>query len=151
MVDDDMTGFTQGWAEKLTAPMVESETNTHPAIMTSPRLFAPDGTPGTMLNLTLPEFGVGPWVLSDIRALPTACVAFINEGTRFDEHYVGSGFEDTDFCHQLDARYQSAPFVIVNDLKLVHINEMKNQKGKYWQANKAYYMSKWTHRQAVVS
>ncbi len=150
MVDDDMTGFTPGWAERLIAPIIQSDSNPCPAIMTSPRLYAPDGTPGTMLDIKLPPFGEGPWIPSDVCALPTACVAFPNEGTRFDEHYIGSGFEDTDFCHQLNNRYPNNAFVIVNDLKLIHINEMKNQKGKFWNANKAYYLQKWTTRKAVA-
>ena len=40
-----------------------------------------------------------------VKKVPTACVAFRNDGTSFDQSFVGSGFEDDDFEKQLLFKY----------------------------------------------
>jgi hypothetical protein len=34
-------------------------------------------------------------------------------------------------------------FVQSNRCRLIHANEMKNQKGKYWQHNRDHFSKKW--------
>lgn len=141
MVDDDMTGFFPGWADRMIKTMMEND-----AVMVSARLLAPDGSSGVMVGAEYDR--ASPVVRVKARQLPTACICFWNDGTRFDECFVGSGFEDNDFCLQLGARYVGAPFLIDNGAALVHVNEMKNQKGRYWDQNRAYFLRKWGARAA---
>ena len=81
--------------------------------------------------------------ICEVSKVPTACVAFRNDGLRFDEHFIGSGFEDDDFCKQHKAKNPFAKFVIANNVKLIHENEMKNQSGKFWEHNKIVFEKKW--------
>jgi hypothetical protein len=109
--------------------------------MVSPRLLSPDGRLGHTLadNYDTEK----KYVMIEKRRLPTACIAFINDGTKFDEMFIGSGFEDDDFCKQLSIRYPDGLFVINNMVKLAHLNEQKNQGGKYWETNRRYFLKKW--------
>jgi len=77
------------------------------------------------------------------RQLPTTLIAFRNNHIRFDEMFIGSGFEDNDFCRQFGREYPNGKFVICNRVKVIHLNEMKNQKGRYWEVNKNYFLKKW--------
>ena len=137
MMDDDMTDFYNNWDLDLKQPFDEIEN----VIMVSPRLYNVDGTPGIMLDIMIDETQDYFNVIK--RQLPTACIMFKKTGVRFDENYIGSGFEDNDFCIQMALSNQGGKFIIHNKCKLTHINEMKNQKGKYWQQNQKYFFSKW--------
>ena len=134
MVDDDIAGFFPGWAEKLLEPL------TGHVGMVSARLMRPDWSPGIMMNY--------PVNLSDElyeagdKILPSAAIAFKNTGIFFDEKYVASGFEDTDYCFQLNQQNPATRYIIHNGVKLIHFNEQKGQ-GEVWQANKAYFHEKW--------
>jgi len=135
MCDDDMTGFYYGWVDDMIEYWTEST-----AIMAT-RLLAPDNQLGYMLT---EDNRMSKGILEvPKREVPTACVMFKNDGLRFDEKYIGSGFEDNDFCRQLQALYPLKKFVVNNECRLVHKNEKKNQHGHYWIQNKAYYERKW--------
>lgn len=133
MADDDITGFYDGWWRDMLAPFRGDKS----VCMVSARLLRPDGTPGTMVgnnyNLDPPMVDVAD------RELPTACVAFWRDGTKFDEGFVGSGFEDNWFCRCLQKKYPQGRFVINNKCRLVHINEMKNQHGPNWDHNRKHF------------
>jgi len=137
MIDDDVTGFFPGWYDKLVTPLL-SDMNI--AIIAA-RLLRPDGRLAYMMgeNYNLEEHLVN--VIE--KRVPTACIAFIHEGISFDESFVGSGFEDTDFCKQFAVRYPKGKFVVNNDVRLIHKNEMKCQKGEYWKKNQSYFVRKW--------
>ena len=77
------------------------------------------------------------------RRLLTACCAFKPCGLLFDEGYVGSGFEDIDFCNRLAEARPDGKFVICHDSKVVHRNEAKNQRGENWRLNLARYERAW--------
>lgn len=132
MVDDDIRALPQGWNERL----VNSLSKWEGFAVVSARLMRPDlTTPGVMCDATYDssaEYQVA-------RDLPTACVAFKNTHLRFDETFIGSGWEDTDFLRQLGTRR-----VIDNTIKVVHLNEQKKQDGKIWDANKEFYHTKWS-------
>ena len=136
MIDDDLAGFFSGWADKLLTPLLNSN-----VIMVSARLMQTKTKPGAMMDI--PVDMSKSIVESPHGMLPSACVAFRNDGTRFDENYIGAGFEDTDFCMQLNHKYYNGMFMIHNEVKLIHKNEMKNQRGGQLQRNQAYYMKKW--------
>lgn len=141
MVDDDIQGFFLGWAAKLCAPLADKA-----VVMVSARLMKPDGTPGAMMDIR-PDFSA-EIVEATGRLLPSACVAFRNEGRlRFDEAFRGAGYEDTDYCRQLGARHRRGRFLVHNGVKLTHVNEQKGQDSENMQFNRAYYLSKWMNNQ----
>lgn len=144
MLDDDVTGFRHGWDEELIRPLYQGSTGIHSDVaLVSARLFNSKGVPAHMMgdNYDMTQ----ALVEVDAKRLPTACIAFIKDsGIRFDEQFIGSGFEDDDFCKQLQENYPNGRFVINNKVVVVHKNEMKNQKTGFWYYNKAYYLRKWT-------
>jgi hypothetical protein len=144
MLDDDITGFRRGWDEELIRPLFNNGLGTHSNVaLVSARLMNVKGMPAHMMgeNYDMTK----PIVEVDVKRLPTACIAFLKHPLiRFDEQFIGSGFEDDDFCKQLQNLYPDGRFVINNGVVVVHKNEMKNQKTGFWYYNKAYYLRKWT-------
>jgi glycosyltransferase involved in cell wall biosynthesis len=141
MLDDDITGFTYGWADRLVKTLFD---NTD-VVMVSARLMNDDGTFGTMMDIA-PNLDDIIQVV-DHRYLPSACIAFRRDTRlRFDENFIGSGWEDTDFCDTMHKLYPNGLFVINNKIQLIHRNEMKNGNSDAFRANKNYYMNKHKRR-----
>ncbi len=149
MLDDDICGFFAGWETALVRPLLDD-----PSIgVVSARLLRPDGSgragPNCADNYDLDT----PLIWVNQRndgyiGIPSACIAFRDNGILFDEEYVGSGWEDADFCCQVKVKYPDAKFVINNAVKLVHINEMKNQFGEIngrprFERNASHFWKKW--------
>lgn len=135
MMDDDIKGFFPGWADELIKPLQNE------VVMVSARLMQSKTKPGVMMNIT-PDLSKQYQSIPE-QLLPSACIAFRKDDTRFDEAYIGSGWEDTDFCYQLNAKYPEGKYLINNDVKLIHKNEMKNQMNTNFLKNKFYFKSKW--------
>jgi predicted O-methyltransferase YrrM len=133
MLDDDVSGFYDGWYMELIEPLLKDPD----IVYVTANLVQPNGDLSYMMFR--PE-GTG---VHDIPRAPTAAVAFRNNGLRFDEKYVGSGFEDDDFCAQLSEKYPKGRFVINKDVKLVHANEEKGRRGTNFSINEKYFNSKW--------
>jgi glycosyltransferase involved in cell wall biosynthesis len=136
MVDDDISGFFCGWADIL----VDSLACIMGCCMVSARLMDSYGTPGIMMSHRRDI--IGGTIIVDPGYLPSACVAFRRDGTRFDENFIGSGWEDTDFCDSLHVRYPYGVFAINNDVRLIHANERKNGNDSNFEINKQYYLKK---------
>lgn len=135
MMDDDISGFYPGWAEKLIKPLIN-----HPDIIyVSARLLNPDGTLQNAMGASQDD----KTPILDVPTAPSACVAFRITGVRFDEKFVGSGWEDTDFVKQLKKLFPHGRIVINNEVRMTHANEMKNQLGENFQKNRAYFNRKW--------
>lgn len=134
MIDDDTAGFYTGWVNDMISPLTSKEN----IAMVSARLIKPDGGLAPMMFSGNPS-----QPLSDVPRLPTACVAFWNNGERFNEKFIGSGFEDDDFCGRLKLKYPKHRFVINNQCKIIHINNELNQHGKYYEHNKKLFDSLW--------
>jgi hypothetical protein len=141
MVDDDIEGFYPGWVDELAAPLLRDPF----VVMASARLLKRDGT----FNHTCSdnydsepnEIEIFPHNNS---ILPTAAVALRKlKDVRFDEALRGSGFDDDDLCRQYIYSYPSSRFLQLNAPKLIHVNERKNQTGKYWEHNSRYFRRKW--------
>ena len=131
MCDDDTSGFYPGWWQGMVLPFLEDPTVAY----VSARLWTRDNKPAVMMhNNACLEFNY-----VEVPYAPTACVAFRNDGLRFNEEFLGSGYEDTWFCDCLKVKYPGCRFVINNRVKIIHDNEMKNQGGKYYEHNKALY------------
>jgi len=117
MVDDDITGFFKGWDEVLVKPLTDNSISIVSARLSSPMMY--DGT----------EFNI----------VPSSAIAFRKSGIRFDENFVG-GFEDTDFCKQMEQAFPNKKTLINEDCKLIHLNEKKKQNMK--EARKVF-VKKW--------
>jgi len=136
MLDDDVTGLPQDWVVKL-VDLMERNSN---CVMTSPQLMNADGSFGFMLGFPQRRsFGES---VVELRELPTACIAVRENALRFDENFVGSGWEDTDYCAQLRQEYPEGTWMICHDVRVVHTHEMKNQR-EHFMRNKAVYLAKW--------
>lgn len=140
MVDDDICNFMPGWVRCLADTL-----NTYKkCVMVSPQLMKPDGTFGFMMGVTrLRSEGIS----ASLGYLPTACIAIRKNDLRFDENFIGSGFEDNDYCAQLRQLVEGARFFVNHNVQVVHKNECKNQHGEYWKHNKEYFERKWKRNQ----
>jgi len=138
MIDDDISNFPVAWDVTL-ANTLEAMPE---CVMVSARLMTPRNKPGLMLGHP-PQLLEGQLWEVPSRELPTACIAIRRNELRFDEEFVGSGWEDTCYCAQLRQRYPDGKFIINSHVKVVHHNEMKNQGGDIFEKNKAHYISKW--------
>ena len=138
MVDDDVTDFPHGWVVQMAMVMGQYPK----CMMCSPRLLAPDGCFGIMVGN--PTNGYKGCEVLHARELLTACIAIRNTPVRFDEAYIGSGFEDNDYCRQLIQHAPEAEFICIHYLNVTHKNEEKNQRGHWWRHNQAYFNLKWS-------
>jgi len=150
MVDDDVTEFPWNWAVRMVEVM-----NTYPdSVMCSPELLTKEHKRGPMMGDPPRKPGQPGVSVVPSRKLVTACIAIRKwpEDLRFDEAYVGSGFEDDDICAQLRDRYPSGEWLIIHDLCVVHMNEMKNQKDPVtWNKNRAYFENKWNTQWGITT
>ena len=140
MVDDDVAFDSVGWLRVLAEALARPE-----VVMVSAQLFNPGGGYAYMTGLS--DCGLegrpdGETVVPTKRLL-TACCAFRPCGLRFDERYVGSGFEDVDFCNQLAQARPDGAFLVCHAARAVHRNEAKEQRGLNWKHNEALYKTKW--------
>lgn len=139
MIDDDCQPQQVGWLSVLARAMFCDD-----VVFASSALYQLSGMPAYMTGLN--DCGgchkaSGVWECPSKRVL-TACCAFKPNGIKFDETYTGSGFEDTDYCNQLSEKTPAGKFIVCFDSKVIHINEMKEQKNN-WSWNKMVYHSKW--------
>ena len=63
-------------------------------------------------------------------------------GCVFDEEYLGSQWEDTDFVMQVKAKGLST--LVTGSVWILHDNEFTNGRGDNYVKNKARFKSKWT-------
>jgi len=134
MLDDDITGFFQGWDNKLIELL-----NKDDIMLVSARLLKTTGENGFMMGDT----GNHHKDYIVVEKVPTACVAFRKNNIRFDENFIGSGFEDDDFIKQMKIVFPNKNVIINNNCRLIHINEMKNQHNEFWTHNQKYYYKKY--------
>jgi len=74
--------------------------------------------------------------------MPTAAIAFRHRGHRFDEGFIGSGWEDNLWAANFIHADPNAVFVQSNRCRLTHRNEAKNQKGVYWEHNERHFLER---------
>jgi glycosyltransferase involved in cell wall biosynthesis len=146
MLDDDITGFYPGWDADLLEPLQDER-----VVIVTARLMRPDGrvaqTCSRCYDLTPETIEIQP---AKECVLPTAAIAFRNFGIRFDEHFRGSGFEDGDWCFEYRRQYPDCRFIQTNKCRLVHLNEMKQQR-EHWHHNKTYLYNKWIRNPQLSS
>lgn len=142
MCDDDVCDLPVGWNRKLVMLLKEN-----PALLAvSARLMNPDGTVG---RNTANNYDLGrPLVHVDM--IPTACCIFRRQEVEFDERFVRAGWEDTDFFMQMKRRC-AGDFAITNDVRVVHLNEEKNNGGVANEQNRQLFLEKWGGKSMAVS
>ena len=142
MVDDDTAGFYPGWWQEMVNAL---ENDFYNISLVSARLITANGQLAPMMHGSpCVDYAIVP-----VKYAPSACIAFRNDGLRFNEGYIGSGYEDTDFCEQIKVKYPDKNIVINNRVKIIHHNEQKNQHGEYYVHNKALYESLWPGKESV--
>ena len=150
MVDDDVSGFYPLWIVDLTQPLDEDED----IALVSARLIDENGRPAPMMGGDVPFdkkiHDVVPSEYKHYRRVTTAAIAFRKTDLRFDENFMGCGYEDTDWMNRFNEANPGKRIVINNACRLIHGNEMKNQGGKFWEHNKAYYLSLYPDDKTVI-
>ena len=134
MIDDDISGFFDGWDKLLLEPLERD------VVMVSARLMKPEGGMGEMVGGNYDDSK--DIVYASHRHLPSAVIAIKKEELRFNEDYRGGGFEDTDYCYQLREKYFNCKFAICNKCKLIHKNEQKRQIDNFGHNSKTFH-KKW--------
>jgi len=126
MCDDDTEGYPQNWDKGLIDALEQTG-----ASVVSARLMNRDG------SIHACNHGNRDVSRDFVRVptMPASCCAFHKTSHRFDEGFIGGGFEDTDFFRQM-----GGPYFITNLVKVVH-----RQEGKYTSIsrNREYYNKKW--------
>lgn len=139
MLDDDIEGFYVGWIDDLLKPLADET-----VAIVSARLLNTDGSFGPTCSRCYDAEPEEIEITSNgVCVMPTAAIAFRHRGHWFDESFLGSGFEDNDWMLQYMKADPSCRFIQSNKCRLVHRNEMKNQKGQVWKHNEAYFFNKW--------
>lgn len=142
-LDDDVTGFYQGWEKDLIRPLL-----INPKIrFCSARLMKPDGK---TINFMMTSKMNCNAPLEIVPRCPTSAFAYRRsefdsligywnkDSMPFDINFKGSGWEDNSICHDLRKKFPNCMIIVNNCCKLIHINEEKNQK-KYFNENKEYF------------
>lgn len=139
-LDDDIRGFYDGWVQDLIEPFQSGTVSIVSArLMSSNGQIAPcQGDTGDCRSSFFP---------ADRQIVPSAAIAFINDGTLFDENYGGAGWEDTSFCRTMAQRYPEKQIVINNRCKLIHLNESKHEGAN--RRNAEYFRARWEYDLAV--
>ena len=133
-VDDDITGFNHGWDANLIQPFSYIDN----LEVISARLLNTDGSVQWTCSRDLNLFG--PLSFPNNPIVPFCCVAFKKDSLRMDENFIGSGYDDADYCCQLRVKNIHAKFAIHNEVRIIHKHEQKNAQ---LSKNAIYFRSKW--------
>ena len=123
---DDVEQFPMHWDKGLVDAMEATG-----ATIVGPRLLNPDGK---LQAVNYANYDLSRDYVQTTTMITAICM-FKNTPLRMDENYLGSGFDDTDFCLQI-----GGPYFVANTVRVVHRNEKKNQ---FNEQNRAYFNSKW--------
>jgi len=137
MLDDDITGFYDGWDLDLIRPLKDDS-----VMLVSARLKNKDFTYQDTIG-DVKDYK-SKYVKTNHNIIPSCAIVYRGEDKdlRFDTAYKGSGFEDTDIMLQFQSRYPGKFIVINNQCQLVHNHEGKNQSETFW-VNRCYFQKKW--------
>lgn len=139
MCDDDICDLPHGWNRALLQKLKENPD----LLAVSARLMNPNGTIG---RNSANNGNMGPDLVK-VGMIPTACCVLRRSDVRFDEGYITAGWEDTDFFMQMMQRFRGG-FAIANTVKVVHLNEEKNNGGAQNLHNQQRFMRKWEQQAA---
>lgn len=152
MMDDDMKGFYDNWVDDLITPLIEGKDKYN---IMSARLLQKNGQVGPQLGNNGKYEAHGDMEVAihceatGLNIVGSACISFFREdGIRFDEHYRGSTYEDTDFCMEYNKQFPNRKVFINNKCRIIHLGEGKGRGSKRglrdnWKFNKEYFANKW--------
>ncbi len=147
-IDDDITGFRKGFIEELIKTLDEPN-----CMMASARLYNEDGSSGFMLNFghKMPKEGIQE---SPDKAFPFCCVAVkretlvevyknnkLSSNVPFDDKFKCA--EDIDLCYAIRYTFPNARFLVNNNVKIIHKNEMKWRKNNSLENGQKMFHKKW--------
>lgn len=142
MIDDDIEFPKEslGWLKVMAECLSKPST-----LMVSAQLLNQDLSYAYMTGLQ--DNNLSPMISGETevpsRRILTACCGFKHNNTLFDDNFIGSGFEDIDYCNMLSELVPDGKFIICHSARAIHKNEAKNQRGIFWNYNKMYYNKKW--------
>jgi len=143
MIDDDIEGFYFGWESDLLTPLQDKN-----IILSTPWLWGKSGRCAIYTSGAKSYTNTNTGATISCRTPTTSAVmAFrkadvITAGMRFDEDFVGSGYEDTLFMSMLLHKYNTKYFAIAESCKLTHRNERKCQDRDTLEHNRKLFFKK---------
>jgi hypothetical protein len=152
MMDDDIIGFYEGWLTDLIHPF-EIYPN---CILTSARLFDRNKNIIHMMGANgIPStngfYKSNKFFNDKFYRVATACIAFRKNTVRYNEDFIGSGYEDTSYMNRLNIAFPNSYMMINNNCKLIHLNEEKEQGGKNFEHNKKTYLKEFPDDPSVIN
>jgi len=151
MFDDDIKGFYPGWEKDLISPFLKFPGKFS---IISARLITETGDMAGQLGdgiepyLSEKDFQIAYHTAkTKLNLVGSSCIAFPTDvGVRFDEAFLGAGYEDTDFCMQVNQKHPNKKTIINNRCKMIHLSESKGRTvgGKDTiGANRGLFRKKW--------
>ena len=138
MLDDDVEGFYDGWVNDMLFALFNPR-----VVVASARLLKANGEFGPTCSRCMDPYPLEIEVKRHKHCvLPTAAIIFRHHGHRFDENFIGSGWEDNSWMAEYCKADLNAIFVQSNRCKLIHLNCMSNQKNT-WDHNKSHFFTLW--------
>lgn len=138
-VDDDVI-LPPHWTSQLLAFLDKYED----CGVVAPRMTGPAGEPQNNLSKVLPG--------TYLKCRPPGTLFMYDRervgDCKFDEEYVASQWEDTDFMRQVEAK--GLRCYCMGDVWILHEMNLTQANQEVWDKNKAHYQSKWERETADV-
>lgn len=151
MCDDDITGYYKGWLSDMISPF-----SSHPdCILLSARLLDKNKNIAHMMGVYgVPNKGLhraSKFWNNRYYRVATACIAFRKNSVRFNDDFIGSGYEDTSFMNRINLSFPESYMLINNNCYLIHLNEEKGQGGENFNHNKSTYLKEFPGDPTVIN
>jgi glycosyltransferase involved in cell wall biosynthesis len=131
-MDDDMTGFYEGWCSSLIKPLIDTPEKY--SIVAS-RLLDKNKNIGPMLgdgnnklNINEPYVKAIHTKETGLNLVCSACIAFKRCNVRFCEDFLGATYEDSYFAFEMNKAFPDKIVIINNLCKLIHLGESKGRQ-----------------------
>jgi len=146
MMDDDIINFYPGWLTNLIYPMMNDKN----IIITSARLLDKNKNANNNMGMVKDKTDYAEireaYNIDGVsyKRVTPAAIAFRKTDIKFDEVFLGSGYEDTAWMNDMSKEYNGMKFVVNNCCQLIHINNRSGQDDeKIWQHNHDHYCKKY--------
>lgn len=133
-IDDDLYDYPLGW-DCILIEKLKSDNN---ILMIAPRLFNMDGS----IQNTVSKCPDVTTSYIKVDYLPGACFAYKKNDIFFNEKYKMWGVEDIEFELIMKQKNKSGYFLLCNEVKIKHKNEMKREK-EFGLYNKELFKKTW--------
>jgi hypothetical protein len=143
MIDDDITGFYDGWYKPLVG-------NLDKYSIVSARPIDKNGKIAPTLGDCSNKEVCGLYQVcihtekTGLNVCCSSCIAFkTSSGVRFDENYKAAVWEDFDFCLEMKKQHPDKDIVFANKCNVVHLNAMQGRTSDDIRFNHKYCKEKW--------